>query len=368
MRSRSRRASRGYDTTEQHRLMPYRHGLLGSVPTHLMVFMALVWGSTRAAAEMPLGADEVEPSFTATDAVSSSVRPYVLASLELKITEPSLRGVYRLAFSPNERYVAARDREQRIHVCRTNSGRSWAVFHKHESAINTLVFSPDSRVLVSAADDAPGSLVLWDVESRVLRRQIGLPASFARFTSERQLLVVTPNDLRQIDVQSGIETNAVENLIPNQALPIAISHSGRQLVLYRPNRADTQQFPLVLYAIDDSASPNSFYVPFAPRMVQFSPDDRLLAVSGQRSSDIFLAETQSPENFVLLQGIAEPVQQIAFSPDGRFLIAGGFDGAVQIWELLTRRLVARHELYRDHINALAISETSRMLATGVAGE
>src|SRR5262249_28738274 len=58
---------------------------------------------------------------------------------------------------------------------------------------------------------------------------------------------------------------------------------------------------------------------------------------------------------------AGPVSSIAFSPDGKFLAAGGSDTAVKIWSLQTRADVRSLRGHTDWIGSVAFSKDGRYL-------
>ncbi len=90
----------------------------------------------------------------------------------------------------------------------------------------------------------------------------------------------------------------------------------------------------------DAAHPPAYVLPPVVSAIDFSPDGKLLAVSGYH--EVLLHKADGSGLVARLIGLSERIQSLAFSPDGTLLaVAGGSParfGEVQIWD------VARHKL------------------------
>ena len=98
-----------------------------------------------------------------------------------------------------------------------------------------------------------------------------------------------------------------------------------------------------------------------PYGAEFSPDGRLLAVAC--GTEVRLYGTQAWKEVARLRGASENLLSVTFSPDGKMLAAGGFQGGVVLWDLeegRVRRTLAGHRAY---VAALAFHPDGRRLLT-----
>jgi WD40 repeat protein len=104
-----------------------------------------------------------------------------------------------------------------------------------------------------------------------------------------------------------------------------------------------------------------------------SPGDRYLAVSfGENYRD----DTKSPENIIeiwdlasnrlddTLVGSSSFFRDITFSPDGKFLASGSFDGSVKLWDMRSRAVVRTLKGHDGSVNRLSFSKDSGLLLSG----
>ena len=87
-----------------------------------------------------------------------------------------------------------------------------------------------------------------------------------------------------------------------------------------------------------------------------SADERYLAVGGwlagtrQERWAIRLHDFASGEVLALLEGHTNTIQDLAFSPEGRFLVSGSADDTVRIWDVTQRALI---QTLKGHTDAVS---------------
>jgi WD40 repeat protein len=102
--------------------------------------------------------------------------------------------------------------------------------------------------------------------------------------------------------------------------------------------------------------------------VAFSPDGRLLAVSGYH--EVVLHKADGSGLVARLVGLSERIQSIAFSPDGKTLAVSGGDpgrfGEIQLWDVAKRTLKLSIPLSFDTVYGVSWSPDGRLVACGCA--
>jgi WD40 repeat protein len=226
--------------------------------------------------------------------------------------------VEALAFSPDERLLASRARDEVI-LWEVDSGRHVHKFHLREAgeaSESNLAFSRDGRLLVSAG---PGDrLWMWDVETG----------------RECEAQEITGKDLRCA----------------------AFSHDGRLLSVAGGNGR------ISLRCWGDGTEERSWTTGAGELFaLDFRPGDNRQLVSCSRDGGVQLWDTTGKE-VRQYRGHSRTVTDAAFRPgDGRCLATASADGTVRVWDTDSGSL--RHVLdHGNYVAGVAYSPDGRRLA------
>jgi len=225
----------------------------------------------------------------------------------------------------------------------------------HTGDISSLVFSPDSMVLASGAQDE-NTIILWDVPTgRELRRlsgHTGWIRSLA-FSPDGTTLASGSTDktVRLWDVVSGKPLATLEghaDFLGNIAFSpdgTALASTSRDGTVCLWDVAARQPRPG--FAFTAPVNPDTT-APYWLTGLTYSPDGKTIAV-GSVSSSVYVLdaatgglqrELKGHQDWVVIRGLS-------YSPDGRTLASASLDGTVRLWSPLTgteRATLAQHGL------------------------
>ncbi len=258
--------------------------------------------------------------------------------------------VEALAFDPDGKVLAAAGSKGIVQLWRRADGAALATLKDHEDGALSLAFSDDGRQL--AVGTGYYQIHLWQVPEGILleRMEIHQKVKSARkrvhslaFGGDGQSLISAGTDLTvrfwSLANTARPKRQLVEDLPRGELLTAAISPRRTMLALSlkdiaidlrRSIRTDTEYVKLVNAVSGEEIRRYEGHEE-AITALNFGPDQRLLA-SASLDQRVKIWDTARALELVNLNAGA-PVLAVAFSLDGRHLVAGTEDGALTVWRV-----------------------------------
>lgn len=278
--------------------------------------------------------------------------------------------IWTVSFSPDGQYLASGDATEQIRLWNLENLDDVSVLEGQQNWVLTTDFSADSTLLASSGPDR--DIVLWDVANRQqlgkfssghtdwVRRVVFAPQGniLATASQDNSVRLWDLTTLQMIGAPYSGHTDAVWDVTfsPAGDRLYSVSSDGSAMVWSMVSR-----HPLA----------NSLAVEAAVWDVAVSPDQRWLAAVGgqageQDGAGVRLWRVTDSGQWVLaedLQGFARLVSRVAFSPDGRWLVAGSEDTTIHTWDMRGEMAQAGPVLrHRSGVTALAFNPTGQLLA------
>jgi WD40 repeat protein/energy-coupling factor transporter ATP-binding protein EcfA2 len=266
-------------------------------------------------------------------------------------TSRDLVGDNAVAFSPDGRQIAtSRDRTVRVWPV---AGGEPRVLAGHTDVVRGLAFSPDGRLASTGVDRTTRVWDLGDGDPLVLTGHTAAVVS-AAFLGTELATASDDHTVRLWDLPGDLlpaHSDSVYSVATHGAL-IATGSYDRTVKLWRDGR--------LLTVLDGPAD--------AVNTVRFSPDGRtLLAASADHRVHRWnITDPRKPEVLPALAGHADAVNALAVSPDGTLVASGSTDRTIVLWDVRTGTSLGTLTGHTDSVEALAFSPDGHRLASGSA--
>jgi WD40 repeat protein len=210
-----------------------------------------------------------------------------------------------VAISPDGKILVSGSRDKTIKLWDVNTGQLIRTLAGHSDVVKTVAISQDGTILASGSEDK--TIKLWNLQTGALIRTL------TGHTQSVSALTLSP-DGQTLASGSADETLRIWNL-----------KTGKLLQTYK-----------------DNSSPNPGYFSYLVDSVAISPDGQFVASSsiddvskGHIEGNTIRVRNLKTGQIVhsLKAGSGNSVNTIAFSPDGKTLIASS--GDVMLWNLQT---------------------------------
>ena len=337
------------------------------------------------------------------------------------------RKVNVLAFAPDGKTLASGDASGEIRLWRIGAGGDQLnlprllggitgkskpmvetpALTEHKRPIEALAFKADGTTLVSASRDT--TIRLWDVDTRNPHLMIkGHTESIKAlgFLEDGKTLANGSSDctLRLWDTETQAQ-QLIRIKHPWSALDFAFSQDGKTVAIGSVGKS------VRLWNVDTGEVTATFKTAHKGNInaVTFSSDDKMLA-SGSRGGTVELWDVQNQQRITTLRGHTDEIRVLAFSPDGgtvataaksetiivlwdtidigrktallaesmtiigalafssdgKTVVSGHRDGAINLWDATTGVHLSTFTGDAGNVTALAFSADGKMVANGSA--
>ena len=230
----------------------------------------------------------------------------------LQTIDAHSKRIYNVVYSPDSRTLASAEEDAKIRMWDVDTGALLKTLTGHTSNVNTVTYSPDGTTLVSGS---------WDKTIRFWNASTGkLLKTLTGHTDVVDTVIYAPDGKTVTSMSYYDGTIRFWDAETTKLLKTITGHTG------------------------------SF-----GRAVAFSPDGQMLAHSGTADDTIPIRDVQDGQLLKTLTGHTDTVLSIAYSPDGRNLVSGNWDGHIRMWDVDTGELLKTLTGHEEGVPSLVYS-------------
>ncbi len=255
-----------------------------------------------------------------------------------------------VAISPRENHFISVDSDNTLKLWNATNGHLAHVFGGSSDSVSAVAFSPDGQHVASGSYN---TLDLWAAGSRRLLR--ALEGDFGRINA----IDFSP-DGRLVALGSGKSYSCGRTRTKKSEwcdkVPSLILFSIGHVQLWGVSNGE------LLQSFRGHINPE-YGIPEPVNTVAFSPDGELIA-SGSLGHTVKLWDVVTGQLSRTLEGHSNYINSVAFSPDGRHLVSGGGDRTLKLWDVDGGRLLRTLRGHSDHVQAVVFSSDGRQILSG----
>jgi len=298
-------------------------------------------------------------------------------------------GIQSAAYSPDGKQIISGSIDNTIKLWDADTGRLIRIFSGHTFEITSVAFSPDGKQVVSCAGiglenlnySVDSMIKLWDVASgREIKsfrgggtNSIVFSPDGKRIISSAQWSTQMGNGLQLQDVASGKVVKTFSSIAQpsSNGASVSFSPDGKRIMSADGStitvwEIDTGNIIVTIwnlygkYRIGNNLYANG-YINFYS--AAFSPDGKWI-IAGSSDGRISLYDVSTGDEIRKFPGHDIAVYSVAFSPDGKQVISGSGDQTVKLWDTATGRLIRTFPQFGGPVHSVSFSPDGKRILSG----
>ncbi len=326
--------------------------------------------------------------YIASASVDRTIKLWEITSREIPLLAEHTGAVQAVAVSPDGKLIASGGTDRSIKLWDRDTGAERMTLFGHADNVLSLAFMPDSKTLVSTADQNDRSIKLWDVPTG---KELPQKPGMKDLINAVPLVVVPPDGKRifawvpgneRYTTVTAFDPAAGKEIFSFNDPPKGQPARNIYAMAFTPScdlvALGAKDGSIHIYDLDKKGAllPGDDWFVFdkgkALGDLAFTPDGKQLIV-GNEAGDIRICQIDGRK---LLHDIKEGHKQrigvCQVSPDGKRFATAGFDNVVKLWDVASGKELRRwdmHMLVQDRtgfVFNMAFTPDSRALVTANA--
>jgi len=241
--------------------------------------------------------------------------------------------IHRILFSPDGQRLLSASSDNSVRIWSLETGQELGSIRTPGSPITDAAISPDGRMLATVDTFLTNSVKIWDLATGTRLRALprtNWPAQQCLFLPEGGL-VTTAAD-------RSIELWDPQTAVPIRSFPGITGANTLVMALWAPDAATLAATGTdgSVYLWEVGTAALLHVVPGDPIVAACGVPGQFLSVAAPLDYNVRVRRLPGGDTLHTLRGHTTSVHSgVAYSPDGRFVLSGGAEGATRLWDRRT---------------------------------